>query len=169
MPLADFRHRIALRVRWAEVDMQGVVFNGHYLAYCDIAVTEYWRALGLHYPQDFLAAGGDTFVRRATLDYLAPARFDDQLTIACRTARLGRTSLQLLLEIHRDGPDDALLTGCELIYVHAEPASLRPLPWREGLRQRVRAFEVVHPVEALDRTTGVTADGSTVGATDEAA
>ena len=34
-----------LRVRWAEADMQGVVFNAHYLAYFDIAITEYWRVL----------------------------------------------------------------------------------------------------------------------------
>jgi len=55
MAYADFRHRHALRVRWAEVDMQGVVFNGHYLTYCDVCVTEYWRAIGVPYPQDFHA------------------------------------------------------------------------------------------------------------------
>jgi acyl-CoA thioester hydrolase len=162
MPLADFRHRTALRVRWAEVDQQGVVFNGHYLTYCDVAVTEYWRALGLRYPQDFLAAGGDTFVRRATLDYQAPARFDDALTVACRAARLGRTSLQLLLEIHRDAPADALLVGCDLIYVHADPATLRTLPWSDDFRQRVRGFEVRQPSEAAC----VAADGAVDGAVD---
>ena len=47
MAYAEFRHRHALRVRWAEVDMQGVVFNGHYLTYCDVCVTEYWRAIGV--------------------------------------------------------------------------------------------------------------------------
>ena len=50
MPYVDFRHRLPLRVRWAEVDLQGVVFNGHYLAYCDVCVTEYWRAIGMTYP-----------------------------------------------------------------------------------------------------------------------
>ena len=54
---ADFRHRMPLRVRWAEVDKQGVVFNAHYLLYCDVCVTEYWRAVGVHYPDDFVAQG----------------------------------------------------------------------------------------------------------------
>lgn len=34
-----------LRVRWAEVDPQSIVFNGHYLTYADVAITEYFRAL----------------------------------------------------------------------------------------------------------------------------
>ncbi len=54
MAYADFRHRMPLRVRWAEVDRQGVVFNGHYLTYCDVCVTEYWRAVGLAYPNGAL-------------------------------------------------------------------------------------------------------------------
>ena len=61
---ADFRHRMPLRVRWAEVDKQGVVFNAHYLLYCDVCVTEYWRAVGLRYPEDFVAHNGDLFVRK---------------------------------------------------------------------------------------------------------
>ncbi|MGO4610753.1 acyl-CoA thioesterase, partial [Variovorax sp. 2RAF20] len=46
MAKPDFRHSVPLRVRWAEVDPQSIVFNAHYLTYCDICVTEYWRALG---------------------------------------------------------------------------------------------------------------------------
>jgi ABC-type branched-subunit amino acid transport system permease subunit len=43
--LADFVFTTPLRVRWAEVDMQAVVFNGHYLTYADVCATEYWRAM----------------------------------------------------------------------------------------------------------------------------
>ena len=59
MPWPDFKHRIGLRVRWAEADMQGVVFNGHYLTYCDVCITEYWRAVRVRYPEDFVTHGGD--------------------------------------------------------------------------------------------------------------
>jgi acyl-CoA thioester hydrolase len=48
MTLADYRHRIDLRVRWAEVDAQGVVFNGHYLTYCDVCVTAFEVTAPLH-------------------------------------------------------------------------------------------------------------------------
>ncbi|MGH8674367.1 MAG: acyl-CoA thioesterase, partial [Burkholderiales bacterium] len=51
MSRADFRCVHRLRVRWAEIDMQKVVFNGHYLTYIDTAVAEYWRGIGLRYPE----------------------------------------------------------------------------------------------------------------------
>ena len=45
----DFRFFHRLRVRWAEVDMQKIVFNAHYLMYFDTAISDYWRALALPY------------------------------------------------------------------------------------------------------------------------
>ena len=121
MGYADYRHKIVLRVRWAEVDLQGVVFNGHYLTYCDVCVTEYWRAIGLRYPQDFLAQGCDTFVRKATLEYHSAARFDDELEICGRTARIGRSSLSFVVEMFRRTQTDPPLIGAELVYVNADP------------------------------------------------
>jgi hypothetical protein len=50
----DFTFFHTLRVRWAEVDRQDVVFNGHYFLYFDVAVSEYWRAIGFNYPQDIV-------------------------------------------------------------------------------------------------------------------
>ena len=148
MAYADYRHRVPLRVRWAEVDMQGVVFNGHYLTYCDVCVTEYWRALGLRYPEDFLQQGSDTFVRKASIEYHAPARFDDELEVCARTARIGRSSLRLVLEMFRRGAPEAALIGAELVYVNADPAGKASLPWWPGFRERVRAFERLPPEDA---------------------
>ena len=148
MAYADYRHRVPLRVRWAEVDMQGVVFNGHYLTYCDVCVTEYWRALDLRYPQDFLAQGCDTFVRKASIEYHAPARFDDELEICARSARIGRSSLRLVLEMFRRGATAKALIGAELVYVSADPAGQASVPWWPAFRERVRGFEIVPPEEA---------------------
>ncbi len=148
MGYADFRHKVALRVRWAEVDLQGVVFNGHYLTYCDVCVTEYWRAVGLRYPQDFLAQGSDTFVRKATIEYHAAARFDDELEICGRTARIGRSSLSFVVEMFRRPQIDAMLIGAELVYVNADPAARGALPWPADVRDRICRFEQVAPVQA---------------------
>ena len=54
----SFSHR--LRVRWAEVDKQNIVFNGHYLTYFDVGVTEYWRAIGLPYPETSAASSSES-------------------------------------------------------------------------------------------------------------
>lgn len=122
----------SLRVRWAEVDPQGIVFNGNYLTYLDVATTEYYRQLGMSYPADLLRGGGDLFAVKSTLEYRAPAHFDDWLDIGTRVARLGRSSLVFELGIWRD---EQLLTVGELVYVYAD-ASDRASPCRTGCARR---------------------------------
>lgn len=131
-----------LRVRWAEVDGQGIVFNGHYLTYFDVAITEYWRALGCPYPEGLLSVDCDTFVVKATVEYHAPARFDDVIDVGVRAARLGRSSMQFLLEIHR--ADEHLISG-EIIYVIADPRERRPKPIPDFVRERIARYERIAP------------------------
>ncbi len=150
MAFADYRLRVPLRVRWAEADMQGVVFNGHYLTYCDVAVTEYWRAIGLKYPQDFVDQGSDTYVRKATIEYFAAAHYDDELFICARTAQLGRSSMRFVLELFRQQDTAQPLIGAELVYVNADPKAKKSLPWSDKVRQHIRSFEVVPPQEAVE-------------------
>jgi acyl-CoA thioester hydrolase len=139
MSREQFRFFHALRVRWAEVDRQGIVFNGHYLTYFDVAITEYWRAIGYPYPDALLRHGCDTFVKRATLDYHAPAGYDDWLDVGVRVARIGRSSMRFVLEIHR-GP--LLLIEGEIVYVNANAATRRPTPVPDFLREAIRGYEV---------------------------
>jgi len=63
----DFRFLHRLRVRWAEVDMQKIVFNAHYLMYFDVAVTEYWRTLALPYEDAMHQLGGELYVKKASV------------------------------------------------------------------------------------------------------
>jgi acyl-CoA thioester hydrolase len=149
----DYRLRLPLRVRWAEVDLQGVVFNGHYLTYCDVCVTEYWRAIGMPYPSAFLEIGSDLFVRKATLEYHAPAVFDDELEICGRTTRLGRTSLVFGVGMFRRGQSGALIEG-ELVYVNTDPSTRKTQPLPEILRQRIRSFETRAPEEDTSNAAG---------------
>ena len=127
--------------------MQGVVFNGHYLTYCDVAVTEYWRAIGLRYPQELVEAGTDTFVRKATVEYLAAAHYDDELFICARTAQLGRSSLRFVLELFRQDDPERALIAAELIYVNADPKTKKSVPWSDRVRALIRGFEAVAPEE----------------------
>ena len=80
----DFRLLHRLRVRWAEVDMQKIVFNGHYLMYFDTAMADYWRALALPYEATMHALGGDLYVKKASVEYHASARYDDQLEVGLK-------------------------------------------------------------------------------------
>ena len=139
-----------LRVRWAEVDMQKVVFNGHYLTYIDTALADYWREIGLAYPNGYVDAyANDVFLRKAALEYLGSARYEDELAAYCRAARLGRSSMTFLFEIWREGPapSDAPLITAELVYVNVELKSMKPAPLPEELRSRMRAYERTAPAE----------------------
>lgn len=146
MPREDFACTHRLRVRWAEVDMQKIVFNAHYLTYIDTAIAEYWRAIGLPYPEGYVERyGSDVFLRKATVEYLGSAHYDDQLEVLCRTAKLGRSSMSFLFEIRR-GADDLLITA-ELVYVNADPRSKKAVPLPEDLRQRVLGYEKLAPAQ----------------------
>jgi acyl-CoA thioester hydrolase len=139
----DFAFSHALRVRWAEVDRQGIVFNAHYLTYFDVGITEYWRAIGYPYPDALLKQGSDTFAVKATIEYKAPARYDDLLEVMVRVGRIGGTSLQFVLQIDRG---ETQLVAGELIYVNADAETRKPVLVPDFLREAIARFERVPPV-----------------------
>src|ERR1700704_5233598 len=69
------------RVRYSEIDGQGVVFNAHYLTYFDTTITEYFRALGFDQYADAQASGIDFHVVKSVIEYKAPVRFDWELDV----------------------------------------------------------------------------------------
>jgi YbgC/YbaW family acyl-CoA thioester hydrolase len=146
MKRSDFRFADPLRVRWAEVDMQKVVFNGHYLMYVDTAMGNYWRALALPYEQTLAALDGDLFVRRSTLDYLAPARYDDALEVGIRFESAGTSSLRFVAGVFRG---DELLVHGEIVYVWTDAASRRPQPAPPALVDAFRAHAAGEPMVSV--------------------
>jgi YbgC/YbaW family acyl-CoA thioester hydrolase len=128
------RHR--LRVRWTEVDAQQVVFNGHYLTYLDVAISEYWRAVGLPYPDAFVQLGGDIFVRQHQLAYHAPARLDDWLDVGLRCERIGNSSIAIAWEVRCD---HRLLVSGQATYVYIDLSTGRPHKVPDVVREQVQA------------------------------
>ncbi|MDH4062704.1 MAG: YbgC/FadM family acyl-CoA thioesterase, partial [Aquincola sp.] len=143
---ADYRFAERLRVRWAEVDMQKIVFNAHYLMYLDTAIAGYWRALALPYQDSMHALGGDLYVRKATLEYHASACYDDQVEVGIRCQRVGNSSMLLRGAVFRDG---VLLVHGDLVYVFADPASQTSRPVPPLLREVLEGFERGEPMIEL--------------------
>lgn len=135
---SEFRFSHRLRVRWTEVDLQQVVFFGHYVTYFDLAMAEYFRAMGRPYPDGLVADGGDLFVKKVDCEYFGSAHYDEELDIGVRTERLGRSSLTLAVAVMRDG--ETLAAG-HVVYVHADPASRQALPLPADLRESIAAFD----------------------------
>jgi acyl-CoA thioester hydrolase len=113
-----FVHR--LRVRFHECDPQGVVFNAHYFAYFDVALTEMWRAAFGSY-QSVVDQGTDVVVVEASATYRAPARFDEEIDVELTVARLGTTSMTTQTAVRRD---DRLLVEGRLVHVFVDPATM---------------------------------------------
>jgi YbgC/YbaW family acyl-CoA thioester hydrolase len=134
----DFRFFHRLRVRWAEVDMQKIVFNGHYLMYFDTAMADYWRALAIPYEETMHALGGDLYVKKASVEYHASARYDDMLDVGLKCTRIGNSSIIFTGGIFQG--DQMLVTG-ELIYVYANPTTQSSQPVPQALRQLLQDYE----------------------------
>jgi acyl-CoA thioester hydrolase len=141
MSKKDFAFRYPLRVRWAETDAQGVVFNARYLDYADVAVTEYWRACGLRLvnPDEPL----EFHVKKATVLWNAPIFPDELIEVMCRTTKMGRSSITKIVEIHgatEDGSDD-LRAEVELVSVFVDLETHRPMPFPEWIRDVFLKFD----------------------------
>lgn len=138
MQRQNFRCMHRLRVRWAEVDMQKIVFNAHYLMYIDTAMSEYWRALALPYEASMHILGGEMYVKKATVEYHASAKLDDTLDVGLRCARIGNSSCVFEAAIFCG--DRLLVTG-ELVYVFADPATQTSTPVPAALRAMLEGYE----------------------------
>jgi acyl-CoA thioester hydrolase len=129
------RHAATFRIRYHECDQQGVLFNAHYLALFDMAVTELWRAMLGGYAV-MLDRGVDLVVGEAHVRYLAPARFDDLVTVSVQVADLGTTSLRTEYEVTRE--EDLLATGW-LRHVFVQLGEGTKLAVPEDIREALQA------------------------------
>jgi len=146
MKRQDFRFFHRMRVRWAEVDMQKIVFNAHYLMYFDTAITEYWRAIALPMEEVFAQLGGELYVKKATVEFNASAAMDDQIDVALRCERIGNSSMQFVGAIFRG---EQHLISSEIIYVFADPISQTSRPVPEVLRAVFLGYEAGEPMVTL--------------------
>ncbi|MDN5873876.1 MAG: acyl-CoA thioesterase, partial [Sinobacteraceae bacterium] len=107
-----------------------------------VGMTEYLRALGFVYPQFFLERGGDLFICHSHCDYHGSARFDEDVDVHTRIARLGRSSVGFDFQLRCE---EELLTSGEIIYVFADPEARRSRALPHVFRAAVRAYEPVDP------------------------
>jgi acyl-CoA thioester hydrolase len=135
-----FRYAAYTRVGFSDTDAQGVVYYGRYMPYFDLARTEYHRHLGA------IDIRGEFAMRASTVEYHAPARFDDLLEVFVRVERIGTTSVTYDHAAYRlDEHDDAgvLMATAKQTIVLIDPVTHRPVPVPEPFRRSVAAFEQV--------------------------
>jgi acyl-CoA thioester hydrolase len=136
--------RFLLRVRYGECDAQGVVFNARWGDFVDVAVTEFSRAL--FGSVDPAVTGIDWQLVKQTIEWRAPARYDDVLDCRVATLRVGTTSFTITTQFRRFA-DAAELATAETVYVafdrHGEKQAVTP-DYRSALERGAPGVVVDH-------------------------
>ncbi|MDA0252029.1 MAG: thioesterase family protein [Actinomycetota bacterium] len=122
-----------LRVRYVECDMQGRVFNAHYLTWADMAHTEALRALTGGY-QGLTERGIDFVVVAAEVQFRQPARFDDELMVNVTIEPPGHTSLRSRFRIERGAE---LIAEVAMVHVCVDARTFEKMAWPEWFRDEL--------------------------------
>ncbi len=125
------------RVRYADVDSQGIVFNGNYLTYYDDAITDLFLAAGMTADVTH-AAGYDVVTAHASIDFKATATLFETLEVDVRIGRIGKTSITFELE-SRVGA--RVTTEAKIIYVTVDARTFRPTPVPDEF---IAAMQAIH-------------------------
>jgi acyl-CoA thioester hydrolase len=113
------------RVGFSDTDAQGIVYYGRYNPFFDLARVEYLRSVGLLRYE----SAGEFVMRANDVEYFAPARFDDELEIRVRVARLGRTSITYEFAAHKVPEGTLMVTAHQtLVYVDLAKRVALPIP-----------------------------------------
>ena len=131
---APFRYFV--RVRYIECDAQKVVFNSRYSEYVDVAINEFLRAAGVL--DQFTAGHLDFQLVKQTIEWKAPARFDQVLELSIAATRLGTTSFTVQTDFRIAG-DSRVIVTIETIYVLVDGRTLTKLALPDELRAALTA------------------------------
>jgi acyl-CoA thioester hydrolase len=134
---APFRFAYRTRVGFDETDAQGIVYYGRYMPYFDRARVEYLRHLDL---LDSLTGAPEFVMRAQHVEYLAPARFDDELEVFARVRRVGRSSIVWSFQAVNVASAEHLVSA-EQTLVYVDVQSRRPVQVGDRVRAAVSAFE----------------------------
>src|SRR5262245_25248009 len=128
--------RYYLRVRYIECDAQKVVFNSRYAEYVDVGINEFLRAAGVL--DQFVTGRLDFQLVKQTVEWKAPARFDQVLELSIATKHLGNTSFTLITEFRLAG-EDRIIVSVETVYVLVEAHTLKKLTLPGAIRTALTA------------------------------
>ena len=118
-----------IRVRYNEVDQQGIVYNGHYVIYTDVAFEEYFRSKG--YPYKTLVEEHDSEVchKKSTYEFYSSAYEGDLLEVGMRVLKIGNKSMTI----------GELIITCETVYVGYDMKNRASKPISDLMRQLLGA------------------------------
>ena len=128
------------RIRYSEVDAQGIVFNSHYLTYFDCAITEYFRAIKFNYIKEVKKTQNDFHLIKSVLEFKKPLRFDQIVEAGVRISRIGNSSITFDIELYPIKKNIAHTKG-EVIQVFVDQNLQKPVPLPKHFINKVNKFQ----------------------------
>ena len=119
-----------VKIRYGEVDRQGVVFNAHYLAYLDDVVDSWLR----EFEGDFESLGWDLMLKNASLEWHGPAGTGEVLTVEANVSRWGNTSFDVSFEVK---VEKRLVLTATIVYVGVKTGTTETLKAPEQIREHL--------------------------------
>ena len=130
------KHSVKLRARFAETDAMRVVHHTAYFVWFEVARTEMLRSLGLPYTE-IQRRGFHTPLVEAHANYLAPARYDDEVQVTVRPSKIGRSSIRMDFEIVKLPGKELLCTGHSVHVLVGSDGRPKAIP--DDLREKLSA------------------------------
>lgn len=128
-----------LRVRYSEIDGQGIVFNAHYLTYFDVALTEFMRERDFDFVEMVRTEQLDFHLVKSLVEYKLPIRMDQLIDIGVRAARVGTSSVSWHLGIFPADTDTCLACG-EIVWVCSRVGEHKSHPLPDVFRNALPAL-----------------------------
>lgn len=127
MARSDYKFFHRFRIRYSEIDGQGILFNAHYLTFFDQSITEYMRVLPYAYKQETQQSGHDFHTVKTLVEYAKPVEYDEEIDVCVKVGRIGRSSIRFDFEMHGADQDDFRASG-EVVWVYTEQATHKTAP-----------------------------------------
>ncbi len=140
MDISQYKHKYQIKVRNYEIDWQGIVHNGNYLLYFEVARVNYFKDTGMEIDERSISGNTKIVVARNELDYYNPATYDDLLDIYTRITAINNSSIRCEAEMvltEKNIP----IAKCITIHVWVDPVSNKPVPVPNYYRKKIQEFE----------------------------
>jgi len=143
MSREQFNFHYSFRIRYSEVDAQGIVFNAHYLTFFDTAMTEYLRHINYDYVNEVKDRNEDFHTVKTLVEYKSPIYFDQIIDVCLRVKKIGNSSLTFYIEIHPEDKDNCLAPG-EVIWVNSDQKSHKSCPLSDTIKDKINLLEKIY-------------------------
>ena len=151
MSKEEFRFHFPLRVRWSEGDAQGIVYNGAYVNYLEVALPDYIRNLGIRLYGEETSRYFDTATVKVTLEYMAPAKIDELLDLYMRVSKVGKKSMTVETEIYREEPDE-LVNKAKVVYVDYDSGTNQARAVPDDISELITHFASTGEILPIERS-----------------